>query len=81
MKVDGIGKFLAGPVGSAIRVFCGTVLGLLVTWLSNGNTFDDLTWYEVKTWAGVGITVAVPIIIAWLNPSDTRFGRTSVGDP
>jgi hypothetical protein len=72
-----VGKFLASAPGSALRVFIAAVLGLFVTWLANGNTFDDLDWTTVQTWIGVAITVALPIIIAWINPQDPRFGKTS----
>jgi len=67
-------KFLTTAPGSALRVFVGAVLGLFVTWLANGNTFADLSWAEVQTWLGVAVTVALPVLIAWVNPADTRFG-------
>jgi hypothetical protein len=72
-----MGSFLVGPIGSALRVLVSVLLGSLVTYLANGNTFDGLTFAEVQTWLGVAVATALPIIIAALNPADTRFGRTA----
>lgn len=72
-----MGEFLKGPYGSAARIFVATVLGGLVTYLLNGGTFSGLTWGAVEMWVGTAVTVALPLIIAFLNPADTRFGKGS----
>lgn len=69
-----MGEFLSGPVGSALRVFLGVVLGSLVTWLTNGGTLSGLTWADLESWLGAAIASGVPILIAALNPQDPRFG-------
>lgn len=70
-------KFLATAPGSALRVFLGVLLGSLTAWLLNGNTFDGLSIAEVQTWVGLAVATALPILIAWVNPADPRFGKGS----
>ena len=74
-----LGTFLASVPGSALRVFVGSVLGSLVIWLTNGNTFHTLGWTDLELWVGAAVTVALPVLIAWVNPQDPRFGRGSTG--
>ena len=71
-----IGTFLAGPVGSAVRVALGVILGYLVLDLSEEGTIS-VSWDEVQTWLAAALVVAVPLIIAAVNPADTRFGKGS----
>ena len=66
------GRFLTTGPGSALRVFAGVVLGALVLSLQSG---DCCKASQVWPWVSAGLIVAVPILIAWVNPSDTRFGR------
>lgn len=70
------GSFLAGPIGSALRVFVSLVLGAYVASLAAGGglvpSADD--W---QTWVGAAIVVALPVIIAAINPQDPRFGKTT----
>lgn len=68
-------KFLTTPIGSALRVAVGVVLGYLVLDLSNDGTVS-VSWSELQTWVAAALVVAVPVLIAWVNPADTRFGRT-----
>ena len=69
-----MGQFLATPLGSAVRVFAGLVLGYFVLDLQNDGgvsvTLDDL-----GTWVAAALAVALPIVIAWVNPADPRFGK------
>jgi predicted ABC-type sugar transport system permease subunit len=71
-----LGKFLTTPIGSALRVLVGVVLGYLVLDLQADGTIS-VSVSEVWTWVAAGLVIAVPILIAAVNPSDTRFGRTS----
>lgn len=71
-----MGDFLAGPIGSAVRVFVGSVLGAVTAYFANGGTFVGLSFGDVQLWLGAAIAVALPIVVAALNPADTRFGRT-----
>lgn len=67
-------KFLATPLGAAVRVFAGVVLGYLVLDLSNDGKID-VSLDDLNSWIAAGLVVAIPLVIAAVNPADTRFGR------
>jgi ABC-type maltose transport system permease subunit len=67
-----MGKFLAGPVGSWLRVWLATALTALLTDLASNSV--SLDW---KAYAIAGVVAVLPIIIAFLNAADTRYGRGS----
>ena len=69
-------KFLATPVGSACRIAVGVVLGYAVLDLSQDGSVS-VSWSEVNTWIAAALVLAVPVIIAAVNPADPRFGRGS----
>jgi len=73
---EALGKFLATPLGSAIRIALGVVLGYFVLDLTSDGTIS-VSWAEVQTWIAAGLVLAVPIIIAAVNPQDPRFGKGS----
>jgi hypothetical protein len=67
-----MGAFLASPVGSWLRVAVTTCLTLWVADLVEGDAL-------VFDWEAylIGVLIAVlPVIVAYLNPSDPRFGST-----
>lgn len=67
-----IGTFLAGPVGSWLRVFLGTAL---TVWLADLTTKGwSADW---QAYALAGVVAILPPVIAFLNPADTRFGVKS----
>lgn len=68
-------KFLATPVGGMFRIFVGLVLGYLVLDLSNDGKLS-VSWDELATWVAAALVVVIPLVIAWVNPADSRFGRT-----
>ncbi len=68
------GKFLTTPLGSALRVFLGAVLAYLVLDLQTDGTID-ISVGDVMTWVAGALVIAVPLLIAALNPADTRFGK------
>ena len=65
-----IGTFLAGPVGSWLRVFVAAAIGLYLVDLQDSEITLSVTDY-----ATAGAVAVLPIIIAWLNPADPRFGK------
>lgn len=65
-----IGTFLAGPVGSWLRVFLGTAL---TVWLADLTT--DKWAANISAYALAGVVAVLPLVIAFLNPADVRFGR------
>ncbi len=71
-----MGKFLTTAPGSALRVFVGAVLGGVVLFLSNGNSITNIDLDAANAIITAAVIVAVPLLIAWVNPADTRFGHT-----
>lgn len=67
-----MGSFLAGVVGSWLRVFASAALGLWLVDLQSNEI--SLEWTAYVT---AGLTAALPVVVAWLNNSDPRFGRGS----
>jgi len=70
--MNALGTFLAGPIGSVLRVFAGAVLVTFLADLQGAVTVDFTRW---QTYLVAGLAAAVPVAIAWVNPADTRFGR------
>jgi len=64
-------KFLAGPVGSWLRVAVTVILSMWLADLLEGNTWV-LDW---SAYALGAVVAVLPVVIAWLNPADTRFGK------
>lgn len=62
-------KFLewlaASPLASAVKVGFAATLGYI---LAQPETLG------LPPWAVVGIVAALPVIINWLNPEDSRYG-------
>jgi hypothetical protein len=67
-----IGRFLATPIGSWLRVWLATALTALLADLAVEDVALD--W---KAYAIAGAVAVLPVIIAWLNPADARFGTGS----
>lgn len=65
-----------GWVGGAIRVFAGALLGYFYLDLVADQKVE-VSWDEVNLWVAGALIVAVPLVIAAVNPADFRFGRGS----
>ena len=67
--------FLAtSPLGTAVKTFVAVVLDMLVAdWVSAGAISLD-RW---QSWVIAGLVSAVPVVVNWLNPADTRYGRVN----
>ena len=65
-----MGTFLKGPVGSWLRVWLATALTALLTDLASSSVSLDWQAYGIA-----GVVAVLPIVIAYLNPSDPRFGK------
>lgn len=60
-------KWLAtSPIASALKVGAAASLGWLV------NNTDSL---NVPPVAAVALVAALPVLINWANPQDTRYGK------
>jgi len=76
--MDRVWRFLATAPGSFLRVFVSAVLVLWLADLADVKYlhFDAAEW---SNWLALGLVAAVPILIAWVNPADPRFGLGSEG--
>lgn len=59
---------------SWIKVFAATVLSLF---LADGGDLFTVGWSDVRTYLAAGVASILPLIITWLDPKDSRFGRSS----
>lgn len=57
---------------SYVKVFAATVLALF---LADGADLFSVDAGDLRTWLAAGLASILPLIITWLDPSDTRFGR------
>lgn len=55
------------------KVFVATVLGLF---LADGADVFAVDWADLRTWLAAGVASVLPLVITWLDPTDTRWGRT-----
>lgn len=66
--------FLKDPVGSWLRVFAATIIAAALADLTEGDV-DLLNHWQ--TYLVAGVAAVLPVIVAWINPADPRFGRGS----
>lgn len=59
---------------SWLKVFLATVLSHLM--VSGGDVFG-LDWNGVKSIIAGGIAAVLPLVLTYLDPSDTRWGRSA----
>jgi TctA family transporter len=58
--------FGTSPIASFLRVFAAGILGWVILNADSLNIHPALV---------IGLVSALPVLIAWLNPSDPRFGN------
>ena len=58
---------------SWVKVFAATVLSLF---MADGGDVLAVDWADLRTWLTAGVASVLPLIITWLDPTDTRFGRS-----
>jgi hypothetical protein len=58
---------------SWLKVFAATVLSLF---LVDGGDVFAVEFADQRTWLAAGLASVLPLVITWLDPTDTRFGRT-----
>lgn len=61
---------------SWLKVFASTVLALF---LADGGDVVGVGWGDLRTYLAAGVASVLPLMITWLDPSDTRFGRVAEG--
>ena len=64
--------FAASPIASWLRVFVAIVLGQIITEWTKTGTFTFSNWQQ---WLMAGVVALIPMVIRWLNPQDTAFGK------
>lgn len=69
-----MGEFLASVPGSWLRVFLAAVLNAWLLSLTDAVTIDFGDW---QVWVISGLVATLPVIAAWLNSADPRFGPSS----
>lgn len=69
-----MGEFLKGTVGSWLRVWAATALTVYLADLASDGVAVDWKGYAIA-----GLVAILPIVIAYLNPADPRFGTVAKG--
>ena len=65
-------KWLATtPLGSAFKTFIAVILAAAVADFATDGNISLTHW---QTWLIGGLVSALPAVINWLNPSDSRYG-------
>lgn len=76
-KENSVEKFenwlASSPLGSAVKAFIAIVLSMAIADFVSKGTINFASW---QTWVIAGLASAVPVVINWLNPADTRYGKT-----
>jgi hypothetical protein len=75
--MSSFGAWLAtSPLASWFKVFVSAVLG---AWLADLAGVASVEFSNWEAWVTAGIIAVLPVVINWLNGSDTRYGRASGG--
>ena len=57
---------------SWIKVFAATILSLF---LADGGDIFSVDMGDLRVYLAAGVASVLPLVLTWLDPSDTRFGR------
>ena len=57
---------------SWVKVFAATILSLF---LADGGDVFSVDMGDLRVYLAAGVAAVLPLVITWLDPSDTRFGR------
>jgi len=57
---------------SWVKVWVATVLGM---WLADGADIFSVDRGDIRLYLATGASAVVPLIITWLDKTDSRFGR------
>lgn len=58
---------------SWLKVFGASVLALF---LADGADVAGVDWTDLRGYIAAGVASVLPLVITWLDASDTRFGRS-----
>lgn len=59
---------------SYAKTFASVVLSMF---LADGADVASVSLSDLRTWVAAGLAAVLPLIITWLDPTDTRWGRGS----
>jgi len=62
------------PLASALKVFVSVVLSMAVASWAGAGVLSLEGW---QAWVIAAAATALPLIVNWLNPADSRYGRGS----
>ena len=66
--------WLAGtPLGTALKTFIAVLLAAVV---GDWATAGEISLSNWQTWVIAALVSAVPVVVNWLNPADSRYGKT-----
>lgn len=68
-------KFLSTIYGSWLKVFLVAVLATWMAELSSGRSLFSWDLHMVESILRAGVLATVPVIINYLDPNDSRYGR------
>lgn len=60
------------PLATAAKTFIAVVLSAAVADWATGGVISLANW---QTWVISAAVSAIPVIVNWLNPMDSRYGR------
>lgn len=60
------------PLGGAFKAFIAVVLAAAV---ADFLKVGDISLANWETWVIAGLASAAPMVINWLNPKDSRYGK------
>ena len=60
------------PLGTALKTFIAVVIAGAVADFSTDGAISLAHW---QTWVIAGLVSAVPVVVNWLNPADSRYGN------
>ena len=64
-------KLLSTPLGTALKAFVATILTL---WMATDDLFN-MDIHTLRAFVTAGLMSALPVIINWINPSYTQYGK------
>lgn len=62
------------PWGTAFKTFIAVLLGAAVSDWAGAGVINLMEW---QSWVIAALVSSVPVIINFLNPDDSRYGRGS----
>jgi len=57
---------------SWVKVFASTILAMF---LADGGDVFAVDMGDLRVYLAAGVAAVLPLVITWLDPSDSRFGR------